>query len=55
MLQKKLQITIFVADHFDVREITIFVYLCTLDLLPKVLSLKNFNKIDINSLRSIIK
>ena len=32
MLQKNMQIIIFVADHFDVRETTIFVYLCTFDL-----------------------
>ena len=31
MLQKNKQIRIFVADHFDAREITIFVYLYTVD------------------------
>ena len=39
MLQKNMQTIIFVADHFDVRETTIFVYLCTLDL---DCTLKNF-------------
>ena len=34
-----MQIIIFVADHFGVREITIFVHLCTVDC-PKFCVLK---------------
>ena len=36
---KNMQIIILAADRFDIREITIFVHLCTVDCLKSLLSI----------------